>query len=189
MKQLASALTGLAIDATDGDIGSVADLLFDDEHWTVRSLVIDTGSWLPGRKVVLSCSCLGDADPASGTLRVPLSREKIENSPGLDAHAPVSRQREIEIHDYYGAAPYWAGGVPYPRGAYPGVPGMYQQPMGAPGYEAGLGSAAMPAPIANELRDRAKRRGDPHLRSAAHVTVFAIEARDGDIGHAEDFVI
>lgn len=53
MLHSASELTGHAIEAADGRIGSVKDVYFDDEHRTVRYLVADTGTWLPGRRVLL----------------------------------------------------------------------------------------------------------------------------------------
>ena len=43
-----------AIGATDGDIGRVKDFYFDDDSWVVRYLVVDTGSWLAGRSVLIS---------------------------------------------------------------------------------------------------------------------------------------
>jgi len=49
MLKPASGFKGLTIAATDGDIGSVNDLYFDDLSWTIRYLVVDTGTWLPGR--------------------------------------------------------------------------------------------------------------------------------------------
>ena len=48
----ASGLEGCAVKASDGDIGSVSDFLFDNRTWAVRWLAVDTGRWLPGRKVV-----------------------------------------------------------------------------------------------------------------------------------------
>jgi hypothetical protein len=50
MLRPASDFKGLTIAAVDGDLGSVADLYFDDLRWTVRYLVVDTGTWLPGRR-------------------------------------------------------------------------------------------------------------------------------------------
>ena len=41
------------VSATDGDIGSVKDFLLDDEHWTIRYLVVDTVEFLDGRQVSL----------------------------------------------------------------------------------------------------------------------------------------
>ena len=58
----ASAINGYAIEASDGDIGTVSDFLFDDASWLVRWLVVDTGNWLSGRKVLLPPSVLGRLD-------------------------------------------------------------------------------------------------------------------------------
>jgi hypothetical protein len=47
-------IEGCAIGANDGQIGYVTDLYFDDQAWIVRYLVVATGSWLAGRKVLIS---------------------------------------------------------------------------------------------------------------------------------------
>jgi hypothetical protein len=47
-------LYGDKLGASDGEIGHVKDFYFDDQSWTVRYLVADTGSWLPGRQVLIS---------------------------------------------------------------------------------------------------------------------------------------
>src|SRR5215213_6163742 len=60
----ASALDGYAIEASDGRIGSVSDFLFEDTSWKVRWLVVDTGGWLSGRKVLLPLSALEKPDPS-----------------------------------------------------------------------------------------------------------------------------
>ena len=50
----ASSITGYAIAASDGDLGTVSDFLFDDTSWLVRWLVVDTSHWLSGRKVLVA---------------------------------------------------------------------------------------------------------------------------------------
>ena len=40
--------------ATDGDVGSVATFYFDDAHWAIRYLAVDTGGWPMGRHVLIS---------------------------------------------------------------------------------------------------------------------------------------
>lgn len=40
--------------ATDGRIGAVDDFYFDDERWAIRYVVVDTGRWMPGRRVLIS---------------------------------------------------------------------------------------------------------------------------------------
>ena len=61
----ASAINGYAIEASDGQVGTVSDLLFEDVGWVVRWLMIDTGNWVPGRKVLLPLSALGHPDRAA----------------------------------------------------------------------------------------------------------------------------
>ena len=100
-------LYGEKLGATDGEIGTIKDFYFDQEHWTIRYLVADTGDWLAGRKVLLSTHSLASR-PASGkVIHVSLARKKIEKSPAIDAHDPVSRQSEERYHKYYGWLPYW----------------------------------------------------------------------------------
>lgn len=172
-------IQGYAIRATDGEIGEVKEFYFDDQSWTVRYLVADTGGWLSGRLVLISPNALQEVDSASQALSVSLSREQVENSPSIYEDQPVSRQYEADYHDYYGWPYYW--GRPYPMGA----PGAF--PVGA--------AAGMNAPMTQESQvggdapTQQEDKGDPHLRSTEDVTGYKIQARDGEIGHVEDFVI
>ena len=150
------------IRATDGSIGTIRDLLFEDHTWAVRWFVADTGSWLPGRKVLLPPSCCGHPNGELEELPVDLTRQQIEDSPDRSSDEPVSRQLEGEIYSHYGWVPYWA--------ALPGA-------------------AAVP-PVAPTLPPRAEEPpGDPHLRSAREVVGYHIEAADGEIGHVEEFLV
>lgn len=126
MKQ-GSSIIGLNLHAKDGAIGSIDDLLFDDAHWGVRWVVVDTGNWLPGRRVLVPPSSFGAINLASRIVSVDLTRERIANAPGAETNEPVSRQLESEIYSHYDWSPYWEGGYGYP-------PGL-----------AGLGSAVPPA--------------------------------------------
>ena len=60
---------GYAISALDGEIGSVDDFLIDPECWQVRHVVVDTGNWLPGARVVLARDLL---DAVSEALKSPV---------------------------------------------------------------------------------------------------------------------
>ena len=95
-------LYGDKLGASDGEIGHVKDFYFDDQNWAIRYLVADTGSWLPGRQVLISPHSLGRLDQAEKILRVNLTRKQIEDSPSIESHKPVSRQYEEEYYRYYG---------------------------------------------------------------------------------------
>jgi sporulation protein YlmC with PRC-barrel domain len=47
-------VTGYRIHAADGEIGDVEDFIIDDQTWNVHFLVVDTGHWFPGKKVLIS---------------------------------------------------------------------------------------------------------------------------------------
>jgi hypothetical protein len=167
MLRTASNLKGTSIAATDGDIGSVQDLYFDDLSWTIRYLVVDTGTWLPGRQVLISPLSVRPSG-TSDAVQVALTKNQVEHSPSVDADKPVNRRYEEEYARYYGYPQYWSG--PYRWGASP-YAGETMVPAGAP------------APR------RTKAPRDRALRSVRDVTGYYIEATDGDIGHVEDFMI
>ena len=76
----ASAIKGYAIVASDGLIGTVSDFLFDDTSWPVRWLVVDTGSWLSGRKVLLPLSVLGCPEPRQREFAIDLAMQQVKDS-------------------------------------------------------------------------------------------------------------
>lgn len=181
---------GAAIQATDGEIGRLDDILLDDATWTIRYFVVDTGGWLSGRKVLIAPQAAIEmrAGAGTGALAVNLTRSQVERSPEIDADEPVSRQMEDALHRHYDWAPYWDWGRTY----IPGVPAI-----GAPGGpvppSVGTPTATVAPPATRtEAREAmAVRRSDAassHLRSAREVTGYGIAARDGDIGHVEDFL-
>src|SRR5271154_4540342 len=148
----ASAINGYAIAASDGRIGTVSDFLFDDASWSVRWLVVDTGHWLSGRKVLLPPSVLGQLDAKEEELSVKLTKQQIKDSPEIDTDRPVSRQMETSVYDYYGWSPYWGSG--FYMGGYGYMPGSG---MASPS----LGRRRRDEEIADNQRDR----DDVHLRS------------------------
>ncbi|BET65422.1 PRC-barrel domain-containing protein [Opitutales bacterium ASA1] len=164
-----SELKGLKIDARDEPIGKIKDVLFDDESWTIRYLVADTGGWLTGRKVLLAPDAVTVGVWPEGKLPVRLTRKQVEDSPGIEEDAPVSQQHQRDLHSYYGWPVYW-GAAPYPMS---GV-----LPPAVPVTTAGdaIAPAAVPA-------------GDPNLRSGGEVTGCTIQATDGDLGHVGDFLV
>lgn len=176
-------LQDLAVVATDGAIGDVKDFFFDDEAWAIRYLVIDAGSWISSRKVLISPIAAGKPDWASKVLPVSLTREQVKNSPDIDTEMPVTRQHETDYLDYYSYPYYWGGMGLWGSGGYPH--------MLLPGY-AGYGSATAAraesdrAQARTEARQRAQ---DPHLRSCKSVVGYHIEASDGEIGHVQGLLV
>jgi hypothetical protein len=164
------------IAASDGDIGTVSDLYFEDQSWTARYLVIDTGGWLVGRKVLLPPHAIQSMDVPGQRLIVKLTKQQVEDSPAADTDQPVSRRYETRLYDYYGFPYYWTG--PYRWGL---TPLGYATPSP---IDTRQGQTA----VAEELAAR-RAEADPHLRSAADVRGHTIQATDGSLGHVEDFLV
>ena len=151
--------------ARDGAIGRVKDLFFDDRAWTVRYLAVDTDGWLHGHEVLVSPEHVQRVDSDAGDLEEDLTTEQIRHSPPLESAMPVSRQFELDYHEYYGTAPYWEG---------------------APFVGAGL----PPAPATPDVGPAAVgREANPRVRRYGEVEGYYVEARDGDIGHIHDLLI
>jgi hypothetical protein len=172
----ASAMKGYTIEASDGELGSVRDFLFEDTSWIIRWLVVDTGKWLPGREVLLAVSALGQADPALRQLSVKLTKQQVKDSPDISADEPVSRQMEHRLYRYYEWQPYWDTG-------YFPLSGAIAEPLVAPLYASGSEPGDHEPAVFDEPT------GDPHLRSTKAVTGYHIHASDGEIGHVEDFIV
>lgn len=168
-------LRGFDLLATNGTIGSVQDVYFDDERWAVRYLVVDTGTWLPGRHVLISPLSVVSTEWGRQQLQLSISREQVENSPGIDTHKPVSRRQELDYLNYYGYPHYWGQIDLWGASARPMLP----PPEDMARYRS----------MAEEERRRAEARGDSHLRSIREVTGYVIRATDGDLGHVDDFLI
>ena len=171
-------LRGCTLAASDGDIGTVREFYFSDQNWRVRYLVVDTGSWLSGRPVLVIPDVLRDIDAQADAIRVSLTKEQVRNSPPIDSEKPVSRQHEEELHRHYRWNPYWI------------VPGAAGWGAAAPATmlatDTGLAATIPPEAPA----ERHQRAGDPHLRSSAEMANhYALQAEDGEIGRVHDFVL
>jgi uncharacterized protein YrrD len=95
-------VTGYGIHASDGEIGHVKDFILDDETWAIFCLVVDTGKWLPGRKVLLAPAWIEQVSWADAMISVDLTRESVRNSPVYDPSQPVSAIYEARLYDHYG---------------------------------------------------------------------------------------
>ena len=178
-------LHDFTVGATDGEIGEVKDVYFDDERWAVRYMVVETGGWLSGRKVLTSPISVRDIDWDDEVLNVNLSQQQVRESPSIDTNKPVSRQHEIDYHNYYGYPVYWEGANLWGLGLYP-VPWV-----GASSDVALSPQQPVDDTVTRERQqglDRERAAADSHLRSSKEVIGYEIMATDGPIGSVANFV-
>ena len=163
----ASLLIGKTIDALNAKIGSVEDLYFDDQTWTVRYLVVDTGKWLSGRKVLVAPEAIVKPWHHQQAVGVKLTTEQIQASPDIDMAMPISRVAEELLHEHYQWTPYWDS-TTVPITPTPLPP---------------------PALAVEEAGTAAESLVDVRLRSANELGGYHVRAGDGEVGHVEDLLL
>lgn len=170
------------IRAIDGDIGHVTDFYFDDQAWVVRYLVVETGSWLSSRKVLISPMSIGEPDWRGKAFPVSLTREQIKNSPDIDTEKPVSRQHEQEFLRHYAYPFYWIGTGLWGDQAHPSqaMPEFVSTPeVVVPQADSVLSDPPEPS----------SHPDDSHLRSCNVVSGYRLHAEDGEIGQVQDLMV
>jgi nucleotide-binding universal stress UspA family protein len=139
-----SRIRGAEVNAVDGYIGRLEEFYFDDATWTIRYLVVDTGSWLARHPVLISPEAVKGAWGLAG-FNVMLTREQVRSSPEIDPQLALSRQDEERVLGHFGHPLYWTA-------------------------NGRSGSTA-------------------NLCSTKEVTGDHVQARDGEVGHVDDFLI
>jgi uncharacterized protein YrrD len=176
MKRSIMSLTGHSLKGTDGEIGEVDEFYFDDVSWTIRYMVVKTGNWLSGRKVLISPKALIQPDWENENFPVNLTKEQIKNSPDIDTDKPVSRQNEEELSSYYTWDNYW-GGERHGAGIFGSMPSQL--------YESGNSE---PENI-DHSAEETQSNNDPHLQSTDAIKGYTIHATDGEIGKVVDYIL
>jgi len=160
----ARALTGYAVRASDGEVGKVSELYFDDASWEVRYVVVDTARWLPGRKVLLPAAAVIAVRPDRGVVDVALTRDQVRRGPSRDSDMPIALQRRAERR----ARHNWAIDL------------------------AGEALAAVPEAFATPAFDPINAGGrpfDPHLRTTRVVIGLRLRAGADAVGVVDDLIV
>ena len=169
MLKSANDIVDFPIGATDGEIGRVEELYFDEERWTVRYIVVNTGGWFTERKVVISPLSVERVDWTGRYIDTPLTRREVKDSPKIDTEQAVLRAHEAAYNDHYRFPAYWDG---------PKMWGSAESPKEAKNS----GTRAM------KTADASAGASESHLRGTKQVAGYRIAARDGEIGHIDDFI-
>lgn len=166
----ASELRRCDIRGLDGSLGNVHDQYFDDRSWTLRYFVVDTGNWLPGRKVLVAPEAVTEVDAKDKVVSLNLTMAQVEESPETSCDLPVSRQMETALRQRFGWTEYWelsAAGMAAPPMIPPFVP-------------------------EEELRGKDPSEDydtDPNLRSVREIEGYGLSTTDDEIGKVDDLLV
>ena len=93
-------MVGYHVHATDGDIGKVDET--SDQVGASR-IVVDTGPWIFGRKVILPAGTVDRVDDADEKVYVSLTKDQIKDSPEWDGSAMADDDAYRDrLGSYYG---------------------------------------------------------------------------------------
>lgn len=95
------------VHANDGHIGHVENFLIDDETWQIRYVVVDTNTWWPGKKVLISPYWIMNVNWWNQEISVDIEKQVIKDGPVYDFELPITREFEEKLFRAYGKLPYW----------------------------------------------------------------------------------
>ncbi len=98
---------GHEIQATDGLIGHVDGFLVDEETWAIRYLIVQTGHWWSGHKVLIVPDLITDVNWFESTVSVDLSRAAVKESPHFESADELDREQEVGLYKHYDRSGYW----------------------------------------------------------------------------------
>ena len=109
-------VSGYDVEATDGSIGKVDEATYE----TGRSyLVVDTGPWIFGKKVMLPAGVVTGVDEQEHRVFVDRTKDEIKNAPEYDEASQGDDEYRGRLGSYYGGAAEKDREVP--RGSDTGV--------------------------------------------------------------------
>jgi hypothetical protein len=91
-------LVGFEIEATDGGIGKVDEATYDVG---ASYVVVDTGPWIFGKKVMLPAGVVQRVDLDSETIFVDRTKDEIKNSPEFDENLYRDESYRSQLRSYY----------------------------------------------------------------------------------------
>lgn len=159
--------------ATDGEIGQITDVYFDDDSWSVLYFVVEAGDWLAGRTLLISPQALAKTHVDAAGVQVDLTRDKIKSSPEFDPRKPISRQYEMDLYSHFHWSEYWSSGN-WPGGM--GTVGMITTPS-LPFEE------AIHEYVAHE------QPSDYPIQRLQDAVGKSVKATDGEAGRLTDLIV
>ena len=91
-------LTGFKVEARDGSIGKVDEATYEAGGSFV---VVDTGPWIFGKKVMIPAGLVRDIDPDAETIFVNRSKDEIKDAPEFDEKTYRDQTYRDELGGYY----------------------------------------------------------------------------------------
>jgi uncharacterized protein YrrD len=100
-------LISSVVTGSDGVIGTVKDLLIDEQSWAIRYLAVELGAWRHAHQVLVAPQWIIDVNWLSSTISINMSRQEVKGAPHYDPDVTIDRKLETGLHEHYGRPGYW----------------------------------------------------------------------------------
>ena len=91
-------MTGFEVEAVDGSIGKVDEATYEAD---TSFLVVDTGPWIFGKKVLLPAGLVDRVDRDEEKVYINRTKDEIEQAPEFDTDPHRDDAYRAEVGDYY----------------------------------------------------------------------------------------
>lgn len=168
-----------------GSVATVVCIYFDDQNWKVRHFVVRMDGRPPRREILVAPHLVRRLSEQSSSLTIGLTWRQLESAPSADSELPVSHHHELGMSD---------------QADHPSLPPRTALDIARPWDFICFGwpphrvhgllfdPTIDPSRLIPPLLPRALA-AQPHLRSSQAVKGYRLRARNGDIGHLEDFIL
>ncbi len=174
MLTILTELRSYDVQGTDADIGRLDDIVFPDNEWVVRYVVVDMEDL--AREALLLAAYLSRSERRTHTLSADVNLEAVTNTPPLDRSQPLTRRDEQELHDLYGWPVYWW------ETEEEIVPIRGQ-------WDVDEEATDRPEQDESEKLVEEELEGSQLLFAADLIGIYGIQAEGGEVGRLQDLVI
>jgi hypothetical protein len=95
-------IRGYELQALDGKIGHIDDLLVDADDWQLVYVIVDTSNWnLWSKKVMIPIFSLHNINYVNREVTIDMSIETIKNAPKYNPSEPLTREQEEGVYDFF----------------------------------------------------------------------------------------
>jgi hypothetical protein len=94
-------IIGYQIEALDGVIGRIDDLIIEESDWRICYVIVETRNWFSSKKVLIGTLWMDDISYVDRTIKINLAIESVKSAPPFDASKVIDQAYEVELSNYY----------------------------------------------------------------------------------------
>jgi hypothetical protein len=102
-----SGFYGYQIQALDHGFGRIEQFVFDDRNWTIRYLIADTHTWLPGKRCLLAPQWISWISWSEARVYIDFDAETVRRAPEYDSSGEITPEYEQRLAEHYSRPPGW----------------------------------------------------------------------------------